>query len=124
MGRFGNEYLAESVGYSTGRHHGQIEGHNAGYNDGWNAAVAQATPIIESLRAEIDRLAGEVHKGNACIRDLRANLAKSQHVSELYHSERDELVELHRQEKARRERLQYLVNLAREHGIDVEAYDR
>ena len=124
MGRFGNEYLAESVGYSTGRQHGQIEGHNAGYNDGWNAALAEANPIIESLRAENDRLAGEVHKGNTYIRELRANLEKSLQLIALYKSERDESRTLHRQEKAKRERLQYLVNLAREHGIDVEAYDR
>lgn len=45
-------------------------------------------------------------------------------VSELYHAERDEFIERHAQEKAKRERLQYLVNLAREHGVNVEAFDK
>ena len=69
-------------------------------------------------------LSGEIHKGNAYIKELRANLEKSLRVSELYHVERDELGERYEREKAKRERLQYLVNLAREHGVNVEDFDK
>ena len=36
----------------------------------------------------------------------------------------DVLGERYEREKAKRERLQYLVNLAREHGVNVEDFDR
>jgi len=69
-GRFGNEYLAESVGFATGRAHGIAkgaaagwqkgydlgykDGHNDGYNKGWskgnidgqNKVVAEANPLF------------------------------------------------------------------------------
>ena len=80
--------------------------------------------MIEERDREIERLSGEIRKGNAYIKELRAHLEKAKHVSELYHTERDEFVERHAQEKAKRERLQYLVNLAREHGVNVEAFDK
>ena len=128
MGRFGNEYLAESVGYNNGHARGiayGIEaGKQAGFTEGWNAAITECNQMIEERDREIERLSGEIHKGNAYIKELRAHLEKAKHVSELYHTERDEFVERHAQEKAKRERLQYLVNLAREHGVNVEAFDK
>ena len=128
MGRFGNEYLAESVGYNNGHArgiaHGIEAGKQAGFTEGWNAAITECNPMIEERDREIERLSGEIRKGNAYIKELRANLEKAQHVSKLYHAERDELNTLYRQEKAKRERLQYLVNIAREHGVNVEAFDK
>lgn len=49
MGRFGNEYLAESAGYSAGISKGAAEGLKAGivrgkatgYTEGWNAAILE-----------------------------------------------------------------------------------
>lgn len=64
-----NSYLAESVGYNNGRANG----------------------MIAERDQEIDRLSNEIHKGNAFIKELRAALEKSQRVSDLYHSERDQL---------------------------------
>ena len=100
MSRFENSYLAESVGYNNGHArgiaHGIEAGKQAGFTEGWNAAIME----------------------------LRAALEKSLRVSELYHVERDELGERYEREKAKRERLQYLVNLAREHGVNVEDFDR
>ena len=128
MSRFQNSYLAESVGYNNGHArgiaHGIEAGKQAGFTEGWNAAIRECNPMIEERDREIARLSGEIHKGNAFIGELRTNLEKAQHVSELYHAERDELNTLYRQEKAKRERLQYLVNLAREHGVNVEAFDK
>lgn len=124
MGRFGNEYLAESVGYNNGHARGIEAGKQAGFTEGWNAAITECNPMIEERDREIERLSGEIRKGNAYIKELRAHLEKAKHVSELYHTERDEFVERHAQEKAKRERLQYLVNLAREHGVNVEDFDR
>ena len=128
MGRFGNEYLAESVGYNNGHArgiaHGIEVGKQAGFTEGWNAAITECNPMIEERDREIERLSGEIRKGNAYIKELRAHLEKAKHVSRLYHAERDELGTRHAQEKAKRERLQYLVNLAREHGVNVEAFDK
>lgn len=128
MSRFENSYLAESVGYNNGHArgiaHGIEAGKQAGFTEGWNAAITECNPLIEERDREIERLSGEILKGNAYIKELRANLEKAQHVSELYHTERDEFVERHAQERAKRERLQYLVNLAREHGVNVEDFDR
>lgn len=128
MSRFKNEYLAESVGYSTGHANGLADGIQAGksrgYTEGWNAATIHANKVIALRDQEIARLTGEVHKGNASIAEWRAALEKSHRVSELYHTERDELNQLYHQEKAKRERLQYLVNLAREKGVNVEDFDR
>ena len=128
MSRFQNSYLAESVGYNNGHArgiaHGIEAGKQAGFTEGWNAAIMECNPMIEERDREIARLSGEIHKGNAFIGELRTNLEKAQHVSKLYHAERDELNTLYRQEKAKRERLQYLVNIAREHGVNVEAFDK
>jgi hypothetical protein len=128
MSRFQNSYLAESVGYSNGHANGIADGiaagKQAGFTEGWNAAIRECNPMIEERDREIARLSGEIHKGNAFIKELRANLEKAQHVSKLYHAERDELGTRHAQEKAKRERLQYLVNLAREHGVNIEDFDR
>ena len=124
MSRFQNSYLAESVGYANGVASGVSAGKQAGFTEGWNAAIRECNPMIEERDREIARLSGEIHKGNAFIKELRANLEKAMRVSELYHTERDEFVERHAQEKAKRERLQYLVNLAREHGVNVEAFDK
>ena len=128
MSRFENSYLAESVGYNNGHArgiaHGIEAGKQAGFTEGWNAAIMECNPMIEERDREIARLSGEIHKGNAFIVELRTNLEKAQHVSKLYHAERDELNTLYKQEKAKRERLQYLVNLAREHGVNVEDFDR
>ncbi|MCP1680687.1 hypothetical protein [Kerstersia gyiorum] len=128
MSRFENSYLAESVGYNNGHASGIADGiaagKKAGFTEGWNAAIKECNPMIEARDREIDRLVGEVRKGNAFIKELRANLEKSQHVSELYHTERDELSARFEQERAKRERLQFLVNLAREHGVNVEDFDR
>ena len=124
MSRFQNSYLAESVGYANGVASGVSAGKQAGFTEGWNAAIRECNPMIEERDREIARLSGEIHKGNAFIKELRANLEKAQHVSGLYHAERDEFIERHAQEKAKRERLQYLVNLAREHGVNIEDFDR
>ena len=124
MSRFQNSYLAESVGYANGVASGVSAGKQAGFTEGGNAAIRECNPMIEERDREIARLSGEIHKGNAFIKELRANLEKAMRVSELYHTERDEFVERHAQEKAKRERLQYLVNLAREHGVNVEDFDR
>ena len=124
MSRFQNSYLAESVGYANGVASGVSAGKQAGFTEGWNAAIRECNPMIEERDREIERLSGEIHKGNAYIKELRANLEKAKHVSELYHTERDEFIERHAQEKAKRERLQYLVNRAREHGVNVEDFDK
>lgn len=128
MSRFENSYLAESVGYNNGHARGVAQGieagKQAGFTEGWNAAITECNPMIEGRDREIARLSGEIYKGNAFIKDLRANLDKAQRISELYHAERDEFIKMHAQEKAKRERLQYLVNLAREHGVNVEDFDR
>ena len=128
MSRFENSYLAESVGYNNGHArgiaHGIEAGKQAGFTEGWNAAIRECNPMIEERDQEIERLSGEIHKGNAYAKELRAALEKSLRVSELYHVERDELGERYEKEKAKRERLQYLVNLAREHGVNVEAFDK
>ena len=124
MSRFQNSYLAESVGYANGVASGVSAGKQAGFTEGWNAAIRECNPMIEERDREIARLSGEIHKGNAFIKELRANLEKAMRVSELYHAERDEFIERHAQEKAKRERLQYLVNLAREHGVKIEDFDR
>ena len=88
MGRFGNEYLAESVGYNNGHARGiayGIEaGKQAGFTEGWNAAITECNQMIEERDREIERLSGEIHKGNAYIKELRANLEKAMRVSELY----------------------------------------
>ena len=124
MSRFQNSYLAESVGYANGVASGVSAGKQAGFTEGWNAAIRECNPMIEERDQEIARLSNEIHKGNAYAKELRAALEKSLRVSELYHAERDEFIERHAQEKAKRERLQYLVNLAREHGVNVEAFDK
>ncbi len=124
MSRFQNSYLAESVGYANGVASGVSAGKQAGFTEGWNAAIRECNPMIEERDREIARLSGEIHKGNAFIKELRANLEKAHHVSELYHAERDEFIERHAQEKAKRERLPSLVNLAREHGVKIEDFDR
>ena len=116
--------LAESMGYANGVASGVSAGKQAGFTEGWNAAIRECNPMIEERDREIARLSGEIHKGNAFIKEQRAALEKAHHVSELYHAERDEFIERHAQEKAKRERLQYLVNLAREHGVNVEAFDK
>lgn len=123
-GRFGNEYLAESVGYAHGQANGIAVGKQAGYNQGWNEAVAKCNPMIEERDREIARLTSEIYKGNDYIKELRAALEKSQHVSGLYHKDRDELVILHRQEKTERERLEYMIEQARRHGVNIEDFSR
>lgn len=123
-GRFGNEYLAESVGYADGQAKGITIGRQAGYNQGWNEAIAKCNPMIEERDREIARLTSEIYKGNDYIKELRAALEKSQHVSGLYHKDRDELVVLHRQEKAQRERLEYMIDQARRHGVNIEDFNR
>ncbi|MGO3870426.1 MAG: hypothetical protein ACTJH7_10090 [Alcaligenes sp.] len=123
-GRFGNEYLAESVGYADGQAKGIAIGRQAGYNQGWNEAIAKCNPMIEERDREIARLTSEIYKGNDYIKELRAALEKSQHVSGLYHKDRDELVVLHRQEKAQRERLEYMIEQARRHGVNIEDFNR
>lgn len=128
MSRFQNSYLAESVGYNNGHANGIADGiaagKQAGFTEGWNAATIHANQVIAEHQQEIDRLSNEIHKGNAYAKELRAALEKSLRVSELYHVERDELGERYEKEKAKRERLQYLVNLAREHGVNVEDFDK
>ena len=123
-GRFGNEYLAESVGFATGHASGIAAGKQAGYNEGWNAAVAQCNPMLAERDREIARLTSEIYKGNDYIKELRAALEKSQHVSGLYHKDRDEFIALHRQEKAQRERLEYMIEQARRHGVNIEDFNR
>lgn len=128
MGRFGNEYLAESAGYSAGISKGTTEGFKAGivrgrtdgYTEGWNAAILECNPKIEERDIEIKRLTNEIYKGNAYIAELRAALEKASHVRDLYHTERDELNSLYEAEKEKCNRLQYLVFLAKERGVNFE----
>lgn len=132
MGRFGNEYLAESAGYSAGISKGAAEGLKAGivrgkatgYTEGWNAAILECNPMIEARDAEIERLTNEIYKGNAYIAELRAALEKASHVRDLYHAERDELNALYEAEKEKCNRLQYLVFLAKERGVNIEDFDK
>ena len=95
MTRFNNSYLAESVGYNNGHANGMADGvavgREHGYTQGWNEATIHANGVIAERDQEIDRLSNEIHKGNAFIKELRAALEKSQRVSDLYHSERDQL---------------------------------
>ena len=56
MGRFGNEYLAESVGYNNGHARGIEAGKQAGFTEGWNAAITECNPMIEERDREIERL--------------------------------------------------------------------
>jgi len=95
MGRFGNEYLAESVGYNNGHANGMADGiavgREHGYTQGWNEATIHANSVIDERNQEIERLESEIHKGNAYIKELRAALEKSQRIGEQYHVERDEL---------------------------------
>ena len=93
MSRFQNSYLAESVGYANGVASGVSAGKQAGFTEGWNAAIRECNPMIEERDREIARLSGEIHKGNAFIKELRANLEKAMRVSELYHADRDEFFE-------------------------------
>ena len=52
MGRFGNEYLAESVGYANGHANGMADGvavgREHGYTQGWNEATIHANGVIMS----------------------------------------------------------------------------
>ena len=95
MGRFGNEYLAESVGYNNGHANGMADGiavgREHGYTQGWNEATIHGNQVIAERDQEIERLESEIRKGNAHIKELRAALDKSLRVSELYHAERDAL---------------------------------
>lgn len=95
MPTFNNSYLAESVGYNNGHANGMADGvavgREHGYTQGWNEATIHANGVIAERDQEIDHLSNEIHKGNAFIKELRAALEKSQHVSGLYHSERDQL---------------------------------
>lgn len=95
MSRFNDSYLAESVGFNNGHARGLSSGIDMGvehgYTKGWNEATIQANDVIAGRDQEIDRLSNEIRKGNAYIKDLRAALEKSQRVSELYHTERDDL---------------------------------
>ena len=51
MGRFGNEYLAESVGYANGHANGMADGvavgREHGYTQGWNEATIHANGVID-----------------------------------------------------------------------------
>ena len=93
MGRFGNEYLAESVGYNNGHArgiaHGIEAGKQAGFTEGWNAAITECNPMIEERDREIERLSGEIRKGNAAIKEMSAKLVQAQHASALYLTDRD-----------------------------------
>ena len=95
MSRFQNTYLSDSVGYNNGHANGMADGvavgREHGYTQGWNEATIHANGVIAERDQEIDRLSNEIHKGNAFIKELRAALEKSRRVSDLYHSERDQL---------------------------------
>ena len=62
MGRFGNEYLAESVGYANGHANGMADGvavgREHGYTQGWNEATIHANGVIDERNQLIDRLYG------------------------------------------------------------------
>ncbi|MCH1879175.1 hypothetical protein MJ863_06190 [Alcaligenes ammonioxydans] len=96
-----------------GHARGIAAGIQADFNEGWSATVVQCNPMLEELGRGIARLTGEIHTDNDYIRGLRAALEKVQPVSGLYHRDRDKLVELHKQEKAQRERLESLIAVAR-----------
>lgn len=75
MGRFGNEYLAESVGYNNGHANGMADGiavgREHGYTQGWNEATIHGNKVIAERDQEIERLVSEINKANAFIKELQ-----------------------------------------------------
>ena len=103
---------------------GVSAGKQAGFTEGWNAAIRECNPMIEERDREIARLSGEIHCGQCLHRGAAHQSGKGAARQQAIPRRTRRAEHAYRQEKAKRERLQYLVNIAREHGVNVEAFDK
>ena len=105
MSAFSNPYLAESVGYGTGRHHGEIHGRNVGYTEGWNDAVREWNEAVREHDETIALWEAALKKRDETIRRLKQRLAEQEALLNDYKKANQTFVDAERDDIAEKEHL-------------------